>query len=740
MSAKLRVEELRAELQRRGLDASGTKPTLVRKLDAAIRKEEKEAASAADICNVDGVNGVVMDGKADGENKRKRKRCGGGENEEENDVSLDAAKLESTGYRELQALAKARGLNANGSKKDVMQRLLSTPATSVTTVDSVVQDKKDPAGAADGKVEEALKKEKMVTNVILDATQLEGMGYRELQALARAQGLATNGVKKNVIERLLSAPANSAALSDGGVQEKKKVAKECVGEVEEEVKKEKMVTATKKGAAVLDERIPGHIKVAYHVLQVGDEIYDATMNQTNVGDNNNKFYIIQALESDAGGSFIVYNRWGRVGAQGQQKLHGPFSTRDEAIYEFERKFEDKTNNVWSKRKNFKFYTKKYTWLEMDYGEVDKETTQTQKKGSIADQIKETKLETRTAQFISLICNISMMKQQMMEIGYNADKLPLGKLSKSTILKGYDVLKSISNVISHADRRQLEQLTGEFYTVIPHDFGFKKMREYVIDTPQKLKAKLEMVEALGEIEIATKLLEDGSSEEEDPLYARYKQLRCDFTPLEVHSEEFSMIKTYLANTHGKTHSGYTIDILQMFKVSRHGETERFQKYASAGNRMLLWHGSRLSNWTGIFSQGLRIAPPEAPVTGYMFGKGVYFADMFSKSANYCYASETSRSGVLLLCEVALGDMNELLVADYNANNLPKGKLSTKGIGQMAPNIAESKITDDGVVVPLGKPKEEPSKRGSLLYNEYIVYNIDQIRMRYVLHVSFNFKRR
>ena len=41
-----------------------------------------------------------------------------------------------------------------------------------------------------------------------------------------------------------------------------------VGEVEEEVKKEKMVTATKKGAAVLDEHIPDHIKVAYHVLQV----------------------------------------------------------------------------------------------------------------------------------------------------------------------------------------------------------------------------------------------------------------------------------------------------------------------------------------------------------------------------------------------------------------------------------------------------------------------------------------
>lgn len=34
------------------------------------------------------------------------------------------------------------------------------------------------------------------------------------------------------------------------------------------------------------------------------------------------------------------------------------------------------------------------------------------------------------------------------------------------------------------------------------------------------------------------------------------------------------------------------------------------------RTLLWHGSRLSNWVGILNQGLRVAPPEAPVTGYM----------------------------------------------------------------------------------------------------------------------------
>lgn len=58
-------------------------------------------------------------------------------------------------------------------------------------------------------------------------------------------------------------------------------------------------------------------------------------------------------------------------------------------------------------------------------------------------------------------------------------------------------------------------------------------------------------------------------------------------------------------------------------------------------------------------GLRIAPPEAPVTGYMFGKGVYFADMFSKSANYCYATRTAKDGVLLLCEVVSCLMKILL---------------------------------------------------------------------------------
>jgi hypothetical protein len=69
---------------------------------------------------------------------------------------------------------------------------------------------------------------------------------------------------------------------------------------------------------------------------------------------------------------------------------------------------------------------------------------------------------------------------------------------------------------------------------------------------------------------------------------------------------------------------------------------------------------------------------------MFGKGVYFADMSSKSANYCATSIDNPTGILLLCEVALGDMNEKEHADYYASNLPPGKSSTKGMGKIVPD--------------------------------------------------------
>lgn len=63
---------------------------------------------------------------------------------------------------------------------------------------------------------------------------------------------------------------------------------------------------------------------------------------------------------------------------------------------------------------------------------------------------------------------------------------------------------------------------------------------------------------------------------------------------------------------------------------------------------------------------------------MFGKGIYFADMVSKSAGYCCTSASNNVGFLLLSDVALGSTHDLLGANSNLPvGMPKGKHSVKG---------------------------------------------------------------
>ncbi len=166
--------------------------------------------------------------------------------------------------------------------------------------------------------------------------------------------------------------------------------------------------------------------------------------------------------------------------------------------------------------------------------------------------------------------------------------------------------------------------------------------------KSLSAKLAMLETLGDIEIATNLLKqaDDANVSENPIDSHYKALHAGLTPLAHNSDTFKMLEKYVQQTHAPTHTNYKLEVLNIFETSREGEDTRAAKYAGMPNRQLLWHGSRLTNWMGILSQGLRIAPPEAPVTGYMFGKGVYFADMCSKSANYCCTTPTSNVVCLL----------------------------------------------------------------------------------------------
>jgi len=495
-----------------------------------------------------------------------------------------------------------------------------------------------------------------------------------------------------------------------------------------------------KGSAPVDEKVPAHIKDSCHVYQDGTDVYDAMLNQTNIGNNNNKYYVIQLLASDAGNKYYVWTRWGRVGAGGQNALE-PCGSLDAAKAQFGKKFTDKTKNHWQNRKNFVSYSGKYTLLERDYsGDDDAAAADDDSGDKPAADVPESKLDSRVQDLIKLICDLSMMKQQMIEVGYDANKLPLGKLSKEHVKKGYQVLQEISTYINDGKKPPLD-LSNQFYSLIPHQTPGMRPPP-AITTAGQLKEKIAMVESLADIELATKLLRQastGAESEQNPIDFHHDKLKCEFTPVDKKDDTFKMVQDYVANTHGHTHKQYGLEVLDLFEVEREGETKRFNDggFDKVKNTQLLWHGSRLTNFVGILSQGLRIAPPEAPVTGYMFGKGVYFADMVSKSANYCNASRGSDTACMLLCEVALGDMNELKQADYHASNLPAGKLSTKGLGVNFPDPAGAKTLPNGTVVPLGKEVKGSIPGSSLLYNEFIVYDVAQIKVRYLVKMKFKY---
>jgi poly [ADP-ribose] polymerase len=128
---------------------------------------------------------------------------------------------------------------------------------------------------------------------------------------------------------------------------------------------------------------------------------------------------------------------------------------------------------------------------------------------------------------------------------------------------------------------------------------------------------------------------------------------------------------------------------------------------------------------------------------MFGKGVYFADMSSKSAGYCASYNSNNMALLMLCDVELGDpMLELMNAEYNAGQHAKkqGKLATLGKGRTVPAAWKDAgcVHPDlrGVLMPdtASPPKDSDDSNLRLQYNEYIVYDVAQIRIRYLLLVE------
>lgn len=370
-------------------------------------------------------------------------------------------------------------------------------------------------------------------------------------------------------------------------------------------------------------------------------IHDAALNQTNSGKNNNKFYRLQLLKSN--GQFFCWTRWGRVGERGQSAMLGN-GKLDDAMKNYDKKFKDKTGLKWADRAQAP-KPNKYAFVERSYEpDSDNEDQEPEVKADSDDENEAElvcTLEKPVQDLLGLIFNASYLTATLSELKYDAQKLPLGKLSKATILKGFQALKDLSAVLNDATLGPslynkstgdaIEDLSNLFYSLIPHAFG--RNRPPVIHTGPQLKREIELLDSLSDMKAAADIMKlDKDRAEKHPLDAKFEALGMEeMTVLDHKGKEFKQLEAYLQGSKGDTHH-HTYKVQDIFRIERQGEARRFEqsKFAKVdkSNRRLLWHGSRSTNFGGILSQGLRIAPPEAPVNGYMFDKGVYLADMVS----------------------------------------------------------------------------------------------------------------
>ncbi|KAK9083399.1 hypothetical protein Scep_029870 [Stephania cephalantha] len=491
-----------------------------------------------------------------------------------------------------------------------------------------------------------------------------------------------------------------------------------------------MVTVKVKGRSAVHES--SGLQYSGHILEDGKSIYNTTLNMSDLTTGINSYYILQVIQEDNGSDCFVFRKWGRVGNDniGGSKLED--MSKCDAIREFKRLFLEKTGNPWEawEQKKFQKQPGRFFPLDIDYG-VHKQVPKKQNLDL------KSRLARPLVELMKMLFNIDTYRAAMMEFEINMSEMPLGRLSKSNIQQGFEALTEIQNLLnSNHDPSLKESLlvdaSNRFFTLIP------SIHPHVIKGEDDFRSKVKMLEALQDIEIASRIVGfDG--ENDDSLDEKYMKLNCEIAPLPHDSEDYLLIEKYLQTTHAPTHTEWALELEEVFKLERVGEYDKFVPFREKlKNKMLLWHGSRLTNFVGIISQGLRIAPPEAPATGYMFGKGIYFADMVSKSAQYCYSDKTSPVGLMLLSEVALGSVYELKKASY-MEKPPEGKDSTKGLGKIIPSKSGYVEWRDGVTVPSGKPVPSNIKASELMYNEYIVYNTSQVKLQFLLKVRFHHKR-
>ncbi|KAK3106810.1 hypothetical protein FSP39_000300 [Pinctada imbricata] len=282
-------------------------------------------------------------------------------------------------------------------------------------------------------------------------------------------------------------------------------------------------------------------------------------------------------------------------------------------------------------------------------------------------------------------------------------IPIQHIKKEKVEEAECLLQQIKEeVTSHTvtGSNKVNGLLEKLYKdVLPHKEKYRKSDITARDVTAKLDL-CQLIKDLHEVSEATDWSTSASTA------AKFWALRCHVTCLDQSHEEFNQIKNLILE------SSVGVEILAVYEVRRAVEDIRFSR--EIGNKKLLMHSSSPSNFLGILSRGLLL--PNIVVSEYGVGRtdggklgcGIYFSDSASTCIQYSVPTRNGFCRLLLVCEVALGNVFRTEKIDSKLTAPPSGYQSVLGIKQ-----------------------GEATKNSDFMDDEYVIYAPCQQRIRYVV---------
>ncbi|KAK3154250.1 hypothetical protein QOZ80_2BG0188150 [Eleusine coracana subsp. coracana] len=480
------------------------------------------------------------------------------------------------------------------------------------------------------------------------------------------------------------------------------------------------------------------------IFEKGGIIYNCAFAVCDIGCEMNQYCIMQLIMVPENRLHLYYKK-GPIGhdQMAEERVEDFGSRVHDAIKEFVRLFEVVTGNEfepWEREKRFEKKSMKMYPLDMDIGiDVRHGGLALRQMGAAALHCK---LDPSVSFLMKQLCGQEIYRYALMEMAQDLPDLPIGMLTDLHLKRAEEMLlewrqnvESVPESGPAADAFWTETSNkwfSLFPTTRPYTMrGFEQIADNVASG----------LETVRDINDASHLIGDVfGSTLGDPLSECYTKLGCSINPVAEDSEDYKMILKYLEKTYEPVKVAdvvYGVSVERIYAV----ESEAFppyEKIKNLPNKVLLWCGTRSSNLLRHMHKGFLPAVCHLPVPGYMFGKAIVCSDAAAEAARYGFTAVDRPEGYLVLAVASLGEeITEVTGTPgaEEAKGFEEKKMGVKGVGRKTTDESEHFTWRDDVKVPCGKLVPSRNKNGPLEYNEYAVYDPNQVSICFLVGVKY-----